>query len=337
MDTALLQKMIAEKWVNVQKHPTESLYIYNYSPSTQYERNWNDITLACRGLILDENFNVVARPFPKFFNYGEIAEQVIPNENFEVYEKMDGSLGILYWVGDKPFIATRGSFTSDQAKAANHLLHTQYASTLPHLDRTKTYLFEIIYPENRIVINYGDTQMLVLLAVMDIETGQDVPLEDIGFPIVKRFDGLTDFTAMKAMDIDNKEGFIVKFKSGLRLKIKFAEYVRIHKIITQVSTVNIWEYLKEEKPLEEILDRVPDEFYHWVRKTCDLLRGQFQDIETAAKADFKVFDSRKEAALYFQTCQYPAILFKMLDGRPYKHIIWQHIRPVYAKPFMNEI
>ena len=337
MDTVLLQKMIAEKWVSVQKHPTESLYIYNYTPSTQYERYWNDITLACRGLILDENFNIIARPFPKFFNYGEIVEQEIPNENFEVYEKMDGSLGILYWVGDTPFIATRGSFTSDQSKVANELLNTKYAATLPHLEKTKTYLFEIIYPENRIVINYGAAQLLILLAVVDIETGQDSPLVDIGFPVVKRHDGLTDLAAMRLIEEDNKEGFIVKFKSGLRLKIKFAEYVRIHKIITQVSTVNIWEYLKEDKPLEEILDRVPDEFYHWVRKTCDLLRGQFQDIETAAKAEFKVFDSRKEAALYFQTCQYPAILFKMLDGRPYNHIIWQHIRPVYAKPFMNEM
>jgi T4 RnlA family RNA ligase len=337
MNKILLQQMIAEKWVNVQKHPTADLYIYNYTPATQYDRNWNDITLACRGLILDGNFNIVARPFTKFFNYGEIEGQEIPNENFEVYEKMDGSLGILYWIENQAFIATRGSFTSDQSKAANTLLNTTYAPVLPQLDKTKTYLFEIIYPENRIVINYGDAQMLVLLAVIDTQTGEDLPLENIGFPVVKRYDGLTNFEAMKAMDTDNKEGFIVKFNSGLRLKIKFAEYVRIHRIITQVSTVNIWEYLKEDKVLNEVLDRVPDEFYDWVRKTATDLVAQFHLIEKEAQAEFKVLDSRKEAAEYYKTCKYPAILFKMLDNRPYKHIIWQMIRPVYAKPFMNDI
>jgi RNA ligase len=142
------------------------------------------------GLILDDNYIIVARPFPTFFNYSEIAEQVIPNENFEVYEKMDGSLGILYWIDNQLFIATRGSFTSDQSKVANELLNSKYAATLPFLDRTKTYLFEIIYPENRIVINYSDAEILVLLAVIDIETGHDLALEDIGFPIVKRHDGL---------------------------------------------------------------------------------------------------------------------------------------------------
>ena len=148
-----LNKMIDEKLVIVQKHKNTDYFIYNYGPKAQYERIWNDITIQCRGLILDSNYNVIARPFKKFFNLEEHTNDNIPLMPFEVYEKMDGSLGILYWIDDKPYIATRGSFESDQAIYATNILHNKYKYVIPKLDKSKTYLFEIIYPENRIVVN----------------------------------------------------------------------------------------------------------------------------------------------------------------------------------------
>ena len=336
MNLTQLHDMIQQDYIKVQKHPELSLYIYNYTAKAQYERVWNESTLLCRGLIMDVAYNVVARPFPKFFNLEETENEVIPNESFEVFEKMDGSLGILYWAGDVPKIATRGSFSSDQALEATKMLHAMYSEAISKLDKTKTYLFEIIYPENRIVIDYGQRQELVLLAVLDTATGQELPLEDIGFPLVKRYDGLNDLATLKAIEEANKEGFVVRFKNGHRLKVKFAEYQRIHRIVTNVSNVTIWEFLKEGKELNEILDRVPDEFYDWVRETKAALIQAFTQIEEEAKREFKILDSRKECALYYQTCQYPPVLFKMLENRDYGHIIWKLIRPKFSKPFVSD-
>ena len=263
---------------------------------------------------------------------------ILPDEPFEVYEKMDGSLGILYWVDSKPAIATRGSFTSEQAIVATELLHTKYADEIKHLDPTKTYLFEIIYPENRIVIDYGNEQKLVLLAIIDTKSGVEIPLPTHEyFEIVKRYEGLNDLKQLKALEEENREGFVVKFKSGYRLKVKFEEYVRIHKIITRVSTINIWEYLKEGHELLPILERVPDEFYDWVKQTHAKLLNDFAKIESEAHSEFKILATKKETALYYQTCQYPAILFKMMENRPYDHIIWKMIRPKFEKPFANKI
>lgn len=168
------------------------MYIYNYSQKAQYERVWNEWTLACRGLILDGDFKIVARPFQKFFNLGEHENQVIPNESFEVFEKMDGYLGILYWLDKKPHIATRGSFASEHALVATEMLHTQYADVIPLLEKSKTYLFEIIYPENRIVLDYVNERKLVLLAIVDTEIGVEILLENIGFEMINRYDGLND-------------------------------------------------------------------------------------------------------------------------------------------------
>lgn len=370
-----IQKAIKERHVLVQKHPTADLWIHNYSPICQYDKIWNEVTLQCRGLILDSEYNVHARPLKKFFNYGEIQSDVIPNEPFEVTKKEDGSLGILYWMQDTPFIATRGSFESEQAKMATNILHKKYSHVFDNLQVDRTYLFEIIYPQNRIVLDYNGLEDLIMIAVVDNATGMDLPLEDIGFPLVKRYDGISDIGILKSMEVENEEGFVVRFMpSNHRIKIKFSEYCRLHKIITQTSNVAIWECLRDGQPLDELLERIPDEFYRWVRKTKDDLESQYASIETSAKEAFDCIwreltdqygfpastpyeyllamsttmndirtDKSKKKDYALKVMGNPeykkisGILFSMIDKREYAPIIWKMIRPEYSKPFKSEI
>ena len=330
-----IQSYLDKKLIRVQKHPKKDLFIYNYTATTQYERQWDEVTLNCRGLILDTNQSIIARPFPKFFNIGEIEGQAIPNEPFDVYEKMDGSLGILYWINELPYIATRGSFTSEQSMEALQMLYVTYKDAIPLLDQSKTYLFEIIYPENRIVVDYGADKKLVLLGIIETNTGIELPLEDIGFPIVKKHDGINDIDALKTLNEDNREGFVIRFKSGLRVKIKMEEYVRLHRLVTQVSSIDIWDHLKNNGTLVELLDRVPYEFYNWVKEQETSLKNAYSMIEADCKSDFKVLKTRKETATYFQTCSYPSVLFNMLDGKDYQWAIWKHLKPDYERPFSS--
>lgn len=335
MEIEFLEELIATDYINVKKHPSAELYIYNYSPKAQYDNIWNEWTLICRGLILDGNHKIVARPFPKFFNLGENQNQIIPDLPFEVFEKMDGSLGILYWIEDEPYIATRGSFTSNQALKATSILKTKYADSISKLEKSKTYLFEIIYPENRIVLDYGKAEKLVLLAIVDTNTGIEVDLCDIGFETVTKYEGLKDLYKLKDLEKPNQEGFVVKFSNGYRIKIKFEEYVRIHRIVTQVSSYNIWEYLKSGQDLLPLLDKVPDEFYDWVKATHSNLVNQFSEIEKVVFSEYKVLESRKETALYFLSCSYPKVMFKMFINKPYDDVIWRMIKPKYERPFVK--
>lgn len=334
MNLNLMQTMLDQGFISCKKHDEHSLYIYNYTAKTQYERMWNELTLQCRGLILDEQGNIKARPFAKFFNLEECTN--IPSGNFDVYEKMDGSLGILYWVDQTPYIATRGSFHSEQAIKATHLLHTKYRDCWHTLNPNYTYLFEIIYPENRIVVNYGDQEALVLLAVLDTQTGRELPLEGDGFPVVKRYDGFTQVHALKAVQEDNKEGFVVRFEDGSRIKVKFEEYVRLHYLITEVSSRTIWEYLSQGLSIEPLLQAVPDEFYHWVQHMIQELQQAYQDIYNRCEQQFKVLDTRKETAIYFLSCEYPSVLFLMLDGKSVNQEIWKRVKPDFTKPFKQD-
>ncbi|MBO0951695.1 T4 RnlA family RNA ligase [Fibrella forsythiae] len=333
-----LRQHVANGNVIIRQHPDADLFILNYTAQTQFNRVWDEHTLACRGLILNGRGDVIARPFGKFFNLDEVvttnSRPTLPDEPFVAFEKLDGSLGILYWHKNKACIATRGSFMSEQAQRATYLLQTRYAHVLPHLDRSKTYLFEIIYPENRIVVDYGDRDELVLLAVIDTATGaEETALPDLGFTQVRRFDGYTDMATIRAAQIDNEEGFVLRFASGFRVKVKFTEYVRLHRILTQISSRNIWEYLATNQPFNDVLERVPDEFYDWVKTTVTTFMAQYEAIEAECKAVFQVRSSRKETALYFQMQRYPSVLFLMLDNRDYSATIWKVLRPAYERPF----
>lgn len=110
LNLPLLQQHLTSRLITARKHPTADFWIYNYSPVVQYEKRWDAVMMQCRGLILDAQYNIVARPFAKFFNIEEMPANAIPDEPFEVYEKLDGSLGTLYWLDNAPFIATRSSF-----------------------------------------------------------------------------------------------------------------------------------------------------------------------------------------------------------------------------------
>lgn len=136
----ILNKYAEDGLLMKQTHPELPLTIWNYTERVQYDGIWNDITLMCRGLVTDESGNIVARPFQKFFNMEE-GKHTTTN-SFEVYDKLDGSLGILFNYKGQWIICTRGSFTSDQSVEATKMLHKYDLELLP---THYTYLFEIIY------------------------------------------------------------------------------------------------------------------------------------------------------------------------------------------------
>jgi RNA ligase len=134
----------------------------------------------------------------------------------------------------------------------------------------------------------------------------------------------------------NREGYVVRFSNGFRVKIKGDEYVRLHRILTNVSTLTIWEYLKDGLPFDEILNNVPDEFYDSVRKVKEDLLMQYSDIEADALAAFEILrdcPDRKTFAILanttFPNCA--SLLFSMLDGKDYSGKIWNMIRPDFEK------
>ena len=348
-----LNKYYEDGLLYKQVHPTLPLTIWNYSESVQYEKKWDEITLSCRGLVTDNEGNVVARPFKKFFNIEE--NKHTPTEEFDVYEKMDGSLGILFNYKGEWVLATRGSFTSDQSVKGTELLQKYDYN---RLNPDYTYLFEIIYPENRIVCTY-DFEDLVLLGMIHTKDGDEVNihsgnedirfknlLNNLGFNIVKKYDGISDYSYLKQTISNNREGFVVKFSNGDRMKIKGEEYLRLHKIMTNLSTTGVWEVLSTGGKLEDYLKDVPDEFYKKVKMYVQSLNyGHYLYSEYAGKmhdgfrygkyGDKEVEPTKKEFSEHLERNNvHPkgkSICFAMWDKKPYDHIIWKYLKPKFEK------
>ena len=202
--------------------------------------------------------------------------------------------------------------------------------------------------KNRIVVDYGNMYDLVLLTAIETASSFELAYDDLlriyskYFTVVKKYDlTINNLNDLKRLEEDNKEGFVVKFEDGFRVKVKFTEYVRLHGILTNVSNLTIWEHLKSNYNFDELLDRVPDEFYDWLQKTVNVLQTKFNDIEREALKEFQTIyyvngiTERPAFAAQATKSDLRGILFKLYDKRSYSEIIWKMIRPVYSKPFKD--
>lgn len=366
MPPDLLTQMVEEKLINQRPHPIYPYTIYNYSKTAQRvgKDSWNAALNNCRGLILDSEGMVIARPFPKFWNLTQHTDAEIPQLPFRALEKMDGSLGICYTdpSGVYPAIATRGSFESDQAMNATQILRQKYPdwSPIPGF----TFLFEIIYPSNRIVVDYGETEDLVLLDVVRISDGRSFLRTEDGFnelvwdgPIVNEYKGFSTLAdLLAAPEEKEREGYVLRFDNGFRVKVKFEEYTRLHALLTGVSTKTIWDILRIGGSLDEVTDRVPGEFTDWVnstRRALELARSQLECAAIATNTEARIkmdeelgpeiwyadpAEQKKQFALALGNNPLKSFAFLLWDENLEKldKALWQKIKPEYARPFVND-
>ena len=304
-------------------HPDyPELAIYNYTPECQFSKAWDDVTRAARGLILNrETGEVIAKPWPKFFNLSE--HETIPDGPAFVREKMDGSLGIVFHYDGRWHVATRGSFTSEQARYAARWIAGK------DFPLGYTHLFEIIYPENRIVVDYGEFEGLVYLESLNLETGR--PSEAAFWPDKAGFIGVMKPEALPQHK-DNAEGYVLYWpEHDFRVKVKFEEYVRLHKIMTEYSMKRLWEHVSAGGELKSMIQGVPDEFYEQVKKDYEVLVGTYRGHELEAKmlcAAVAGMETRKEQAQYIlgRNKDLSGIVFKMLDDKDVSESLWRKVR-----------
>ncbi len=198
-------KKILEKYKNngkifSSKHETNGLEIWNYSKTTQYDNLWDEVTLQCRSLVTDKFGKVVARGFPKFFNWEEPNfKEPSDKSDVEIFEKLDGSFIMLFNYDGEWVVCSKGSFHTDQVKWAKEILKNY---DLRILDARVSYCFELIHPENRIVVDYGDSKKLILTGIFD-KNGLEYQMDSLihPFEIVKMFDMKLDFKIISEMNI----------------------------------------------------------------------------------------------------------------------------------------
>jgi RNA ligase len=216
--------------------------------------------MAARGLVVDDDGNVIARPWAKFFNVHEHGRgrdfaPPLPDEPFEIYEKVDASLVVIFWYGGAWQVTTRRSFDSTQAEWVRQRLDKADTSGLvPGL----TYIAEAVYPQNRVVVDYGQREDLVLLGATRPD-GTDVALADAadhwqGIGSVIRAHApvtLEELSRLAAAGLEltgrpvtgiESEGWVIRYQCGVRVKVKQEEYLRPAALVGEVGTEDVWRW-----------------------------------------------------------------------------------------------
>lgn len=347
LDTDKLEDLILNKRINVQVHPDLPLRVYNYSNMAQFANEWSHEERVCRGLIVGPDDEIVARGPSKFFNYGQPgAPEVAMDSHVNVTTKEDGSLGIGWHYAGHYGVATRGSFASDQAIHATKILSTDdKASILWGQERGTTRIWEIVYPSNRIVLDYGDRDELIVLGTVSNESGI----------IAYRPAGSTnvmEFSKAIALPIpDDQEGYVLDILGSDgptgHLKLKGDRYKELHGAIFGLSERRIWEAIGEGRDMDMFVADLPDELQPWAQGVVDKLVREadelFRDVELSfvfmniyfgvglgLVNDIKEIPRRYAAQYILST--YPDIkgpLFSMLDGNAKAVKEWAHkqVRP----------
>jgi RNA ligase len=327
------------------------------------------------GLILEENdeggnssfvsMKVIALPIRKFFNYDqepgktEFIEKIENKEPYILEEKLDGSYIQMFWYKDKWMVTTRGSFDNEQIskfpeifkKHTSFELNSKEMFDLKIFDKDFNYIFEIIYPENRIVVDYKDEEKLVLLTAINKYINDELKeTQDLNkiFPRPINFSKkYKNFDEIKKDILDseynNSEGYVIKFvKDNFRVKMKYSEYCKLHKSISNLSNEYVYEFWKDDK-LSLLIENMPDEVYPFINKWILNFTNEYERINKELDECLKLVgkfvfntslnekEKRKEFAKWVFSHEHPSylnsLLFLWYDGRDYSKELMEIIEP----------
>jgi RNA ligase len=314
----------------LRRQTSAGLQIFNYTEDCQYGRKWDKYTRACRGLILDANYNLVALPFEKFFNLGEPDCPAIPTDlGYEAYEKLDGSLGIWFFHDGEWRVAPRGSFDNDYTRWAQ-----QYAPQFSVFPTTWTVMTEICMPAtlDGMPRAVSHAPGVYLLGATDLYHQRDIcPQEvaraDWAHAFVARHNGVDNIETLLAdsKKIEGTEGWVVRFHNGLRVKIKTSWYLRLFRAISALNEKHVKE-LMAKAGLDEWLKDFPEELQDEARSIYDGIQGRFVTRRDVIMRDFARLqaesfsmsrdyrENRKAFALAVKDHPEKPYLFALYDG-----------------------
>jgi RNA ligase len=321
--------------VNVQQQ--KDLILFSYKKECQFKKpeEWNWFEKVSRGLVMNTQGEIVARPFDKFWNYGEVFPEGQP---VEITEKVDGSLILIYPYEEGIRTSTRGSFTSDQALWAAEYIK-KHLNLEGLIGKGITLLCEAIYPENQIVVDYKGKEDLVLLGVRDREGGGDW-----WYSAVKQLADSYGMSTPKSYDIadidswleraktlgSDYEGWVVRYDNGTRVKVKGALYLELHKWINRL-TLKVVAKAMVDGTYAELEEGCPAYLLETLRSLRCTIERQYAEIYTeilvtyikaptrGSRKDFAIWvnSNYPQMAKYLFACHDKKELFGMILKQEY--------------------
>ena len=298
---------------------------YNQLESPMGER----IVQECRGIILDvqNNWEIVSRPYDKFFNYGEGYAHNIDWNTAKVYEKMDGSLLTLYFYKGKWRVQTSGTVDAEcQVSGYNFTfkelfwkVFTELNYLIPaHSEKEYCFMFELMTPYNRVVVRHPQNR-LVLHGVRNIKTGKyhnvNYYSAIYNWEVVTKYELNSLENIIKAsnnLDPLKQEGYIVEDAEFNRVKIKSPSYIALHhakdtisprSILNIIRTNESTEFLQYFEEYTEVFNEVESKYKNLIETITDSIKYIYTN---------NIQDDYKQIGLITKELFYKGLIFQVI-------------------------
>ena len=331
-----LSEEVKNGYVVAHRNEYKPITNYTYSRLTEQENHWNEVTLRTRGLILDDNRRIIFNCPKKFFNFQQnnFANDTYERlkDNFKIYEKLDGSA--IWVVRDSEYglvVSSKSSFNSEHAQWAREIIKEKFFPSIVTFEEGICYCFELIHPENRIVVDYGEEKTLKLWG-LKTQSGETIELEDNRidtsyFETPKLLGTNNDKTAIDDyINQKNVEGVVLKGIDDDRIKIKSQTYLELHRIKTDCTPNRILELLMSGKRVSDY--DFPDEFLKEVQSYEDIYLKKYQQIYNQIKSAEKVLHnlSDKEVGLAKIDGFLKSGIFNLRRNKDISKLIWRKVK-----------
>lgn len=138
----------------------DGIYVLKYSKTVFYNNLWNEYLEECRGTIVDDDFNIVSRPFTKIYNYGieSNAPSFSTDTKVTAYRKVNGFMVAVTEYQNDLLVSTTGSTDSDYVTMAKEMMlkHCSWEDWQMALSTTDcqsmTFMFECVHPNDPHII-----------------------------------------------------------------------------------------------------------------------------------------------------------------------------------------
>lgn len=332
----------------LRKAEDEDLVQYNYSEKTNNEGLWDDITMFNRGNIYEKKTGLlIAKSMPKFLNLGQLPEQkqkeLSLKSKYNLTEKMDGCLGILYEYKGEVRCNSRGGFNNYVTDKIKELIpkYLMLKRILEH----NTLNVEVISPETKIICDYGNIQELYLITAFcrDLDWQEYSPsqLEFISqvmkMPRVKEthmsWDALLKWQRTANWE---KEGYVIRFENNERVKIKSEDYLKIAKIRANLCKHTLWKLWKNDleqntESLKPYLENVPDELAKTAKKYMSELNEEMEKHRQNALTLSKELENieTRDLSKYFKDnpSPYQYCLYQIRNNKSFDRLLIKLIEP----------
>lgn len=320
-DGGTLESLESEFGITHHLHPTLPLVGLKYHQINSKHVKAHPIVRECRGTVLElDTWDLVARGFYRFFNYGE--DDNFDWSNFECQEKLDGTCCIVFHYNDNWHVKTPGGWGSGQTgliekTTFDQLFRETLGGRINHLNPELTYIFELCSLNNKVVRTYEEP-CIYLLTMFSRETELSCEKVDIHAfwsgikrPQIYNFTSSKDlitFLENNSRDDPTFEGFVVRDRNNNRLKVKSKTYLMLHRAAsTSLNRRDIIETcLKNEQ--DEFLTYFPE-----YKATFDSVVKLIEAIEVEATSLYnrtKDITNQREFAEAISTFSGNALLFQ---------------------------